>query len=146
MKDETEKVVELVRDYAQAKATDIETLVGNETVWCDPGSLELILRNLIGNAVKFTSAGRITISAFSDDGHTVMQVKDTGCGMDQLMVDEFFSPEKREVRRGTAGEKGTGLGLQLVVEHVACNGGSIDVESQPGEGTTITVKLPSKEI
>lgn len=146
LKDETEKVVELVRDYAQAKATVIDTLVGDETVWCDPGSLELILRNLIGNAVKFTSAGRITISAFSDDGHTVMQVKDTGCGMDQPMVDEFFSPEKREVRRGTAGEKGTGLGLQLVVEHVACNGGSIDVESQPGEGTTITVKLPSKEI
>ncbi len=146
LKEETEKVVELMRDYAQAKSTVIDTQVEDETVWCDPGSLELILRNLIGNAVKFTSGGKITITAFSDDGHIVMQVKDTGCGMDPLMMKELFSAGKREVRRGTSGEKGTGLGLQLVAEHVARNGGSIDAESQPGEGTTITVKLPSKEI
>jgi len=146
MRTEAEKVVELVRDYAGAKSTIIDTVVGDETVWCDPGSLELILRNLIGNAVKFTSGGKITISAFSDDGHTVMQVSDTGCGMEPAMVKELLSAGSREVRRGTSGEKGTGLGLQLVAEHVARNGGSIDVESRPGEGTTITVKLPSKEI
>lgn len=146
LRTEAAKVVELVRDYAQAKSTVIDTVVGDETVWCDPGSLELILRNLIGNAIKFTSGGTITLSAFSDDGHTVMQVKDTGCGMDPLLVTDLFKTGKVEARRGTSGEKGTGLGLQLVAEHVAHNGGSIDVDSQPGAGTTITVKLPSKEI
>ncbi len=145
IRDEVDRVVELVRDHAHSKSTVIEKEVGDETVWCDPGSLELILRNLIGNAVKFTATGKIVISAFSEGGQTILKVKDTGCGIDPARVKKLFSPATLEVSRGTAGEKGTGLGLQLVAEHVARNGGSIDVESQPGEGTTITVILSSKE-
>lgn len=115
----------------------------DEKVWCDKESLQLILRNLVGNAVKFTGNGIITLETSTAGEFTEITVSDTGCGMDNATTDNIRNMIFAESRRGTMGEKGAGLGLMLVSEHVLRNGGTLDVESSPGNGTRFIVKLPS---
>lgn len=145
VKEETRKVVELMKDYATGKSNEIVVEMGDETVWCDAGSFHLILRNLVSNAIKFTSGGKVILRSFRDNGTTILEVEDNGCGMDETTLAGLFESGMKEVHRGTGGERGTGLGLGLVSEHVARNRGSVAAESLPGKGTVIRVNLPSKE-
>ncbi len=139
---EAARVFELLKEYASGKNNVIDILTDGETVWCDPESLSLILRNLVSNALKFTASGRVTIRSYSENGYTIIEVTDTGCGMDEFTREQLFKSGFKEGRRGTSGEKGAGLGMMLVAEHVERNNGTIQVTSRPGEGSTFTVKLP----
>ena len=108
----------------------------------DKNGLRTILRNLIGNAIKFTpEGGRISISANTLNQHIQLKISDTGVGMSSEQMDKLFGPETSS-HAGTGGEKGVGLGLQLVNDFVKKNGGSIQVESEQGKGTTFLVTLP----
>jgi signal transduction histidine kinase/lipopolysaccharide biosynthesis regulator YciM len=146
IKQEAEKVVSLYKESAQAKSDTIIVSLSDEKAWCDPESFQLILRNLVNNAIKYTSGGKITISGWSEDGHTTLQVSDTGTGIPAEMLADLFSSGKMETRRGTSGEKGTGLGLQLVSEHIRQNGGAIEVKSDQNKGTQFIITLPAREI
>lgn len=146
VKEEILQVVELMKDYASGKSNTMVVEVAEETIWCDPGSFQIIMRNLLSNALKFTTGGSITLRAHQSNGTTTLEVTDTGCGMEAHLVEELFKPGWKEVQRGTGGERGTGLGLSLVAEHVARNQGSVSAESQPGKGMTVKVKLPSHKI
>ena len=102
-----------------------------------------IFRNLISNALKFTPEnGEITIKCSSENENAKIEVGDTGIGMSQDKVDAIFQFDSKKSTYGTSGEKGLGLGLQLVHEFVEENKGTIEVRSEEGKGTTFIVRLP----
>lgn len=113
------------------------------SVYADDQMLNTILRNLIFNSVKFTNiGGKIEISAENGDAESVIKISDNGIGMDKDAIKDLFALEKKSISKGTAGESGSGLGMIIVKEFVDAHKGKIQVESEPGEGTTITITLP----
>ncbi len=111
-------------------------------VLSDSNHLSAILRNLIANAIKFTPlGGDIRVEAKTVDEKVEVAVRDTGVGMSAERLQRLFSGD-RITSRGTAGEKGSGLGLEMVKNLVQKNGGTIRAESQEGEGSVFFFTLP----
>ena len=108
----------------------------------DADMLRLVLQNLITNAIKFTPIdGRIIVSSAHNDDFVELSIKDNGIGMTPDIISELFNISKLSTTKGTAGERGTGLGLQLCKEFVQINGGDIRCESESGKGSTFTFTL-----
>ena len=104
---------------------------------------ETILRNLISNAIKFTPEfGSIFISFDNSGDEILIKVKDTGVGMDADQITKLFKLEMTHSTVGTAGERGTGLGLILCKELVEKQGGKIWIESEINSGSTFFFTLP----
>ena len=105
--------------------------------------LETVIRNLLSNAIKFSeTGGTVSISANPENGNTVIKVTDHGIGMSRDQTEKVMS-NSGYTRRGTANEKGAGIGLTLVREFIAIHKGSIKISSEEGKGTSITVTLPN---
>ena len=108
--------------------------------------LATVIRNLASNALKFTSSnGRITISARSANSSSEFAeiiVSDTGVGISPEDLTKLFKLETHHTTQGTADEEGTGLGLIICKEMVKRNGGQIWIESEVGQGTTVTFTVP----
>jgi two-component system phosphate regulon sensor histidine kinase PhoR len=121
---------------------------GPDTFSSDERLLNLVLKNLVENSVKFTpGGGSITVSFASTQIHTrpavVLEVADTGCGIPSQHLDRVFERfyQVDAARSGTAG-RGTGLGLAIVKHAVAALGGTVNLESTVGVGTVVTCTLP----
>ena len=117
-------------------------------IWvnADANILETILRNLLSNALKFTpSGGRVELRAVCDAAAVKVMVTDTGVGLSEENAANLFLVGKRSRQTGTAGEKGTGLGLILCKEFVEKHGGKIGVESTLHHGTTVWFTLPRSD-
>lgn len=112
-------------------------LSDNLTVYADSNMLQMVLRNLISNAIKYShSRGNITISASrQESGETIFSVKDNGIGMSKKLIDSLFRIDIKTSREGTNGEPSTGLGLLLCKEFIDRHNGRIWVESVEGKGT-----------
>lgn len=111
--------------------------------WADRNTTMTIIRNLVGNALKFTpQEGEVKIRAAIDDESILIQVTDNGVGIPAEKLNDLFKLQAKKSTWGTDGEKGLGLGLQLVYDFVTLNKGKIDVESTPDQGTTFSVWLP----
>lgn len=109
----------------------------------DRNILSLVLRNLILNAVKFTeSGGKVWVEAREHGNEWAISVSDNGTGIKPEVQEFLFTKTSSYTSRGTANEKGTGLGLILCREFVEKNGGKIWFESKPGEGSTFHFTLP----
>jgi PAS domain S-box-containing protein len=136
----------------KAAASEKEIQLVNEVdnnlhVWADRNMLNTVVRNITGNAIKYTEAGGlITFSATIKNGEVRLSIKDTGLGMDPETMKNIFIPEKTQSTPGTSGETGTGLGLIISKEFVERNNGRLEVESTPGKGTTFIIVLPAKEV
>jgi PAS domain S-box-containing protein len=107
-----------------------------------------ILLNLLSNAVKFTpKGGKITVRAWSepDRGH-VLQVIDTGIGVARKDIPNIFKPFAQIDSKLNRRHQGTGLGLALVKNLVELHGGSLEFESEPGAGSTVTVRFPKSRM
>jgi signal transduction histidine kinase len=116
-------------------------------VWADKNSLMTILRNLTSNALKFTSpGGTITLSALKTNDTVTISVQDTGVGIEEDKLKTLFEVSEEKVTRGTKGEKGTGVGLNLVHDFVKINKGTIRVSSKVGLGTTFEFQLPAPSL
>jgi signal transduction histidine kinase len=112
-------------------------------VWADENQLNLVLRNLISNALKFTYvSGTVTISYQNNNNRGKIAIQDTGTGISPENIAKLFNPNAHFSMQGTKGEKGTGLGLALCKDFIERNGGTISVESNPEEGTTFFLDLP----
>lgn len=114
--------------------------------YADEDMLNLVLRNLISNAIKFTpQGGSISVSANSSNQETQIHINDTGVGISQQSMEKLFVKNINPTTLGTANEKGTGLGLILCKEFIEKNNGSIAVTSTPGKGSTFTITIPEQE-
>ena len=112
-------------------------------IFVDKNAIITILRNLIGNALKYTPAkGSISLSAVQNGERTCIYINDTGLGMDREKLSMLFVPNLNKVHEGLDGQKGSGIGLLLVKELVDLNKGSIKVESMPGKGTSVQLIFP----
>jgi two-component system sensor histidine kinase GlrK len=130
-----------IAPYAEAKGIHMENQVNTgHSSWRMDGERILdVLRNLLGNAVKFTpEGGRVTIDANPLNGGLKVAVSDSGPGIPKdrlaLIFEKYQSSDQK---------KGTGLGLAIVKHIVAAHGGKVWVESDPGKGSTFTFILPS---
>ncbi|WP_405140297.1 ATP-binding protein [Sphaerisporangium sp. NBC_01403] len=113
-----------------------------ETLLTDEVLLSRILRNLLSNALKFTESGTVDMTAYSEDQDVVFVVADTGIGIpeehQERVFEEFFQvPGSAQTRA-----RGTGLGLPYARRLAEVLGGTLSLASVPGEGTTVTVRLP----
>jgi signal transduction histidine kinase/ligand-binding sensor domain-containing protein/ActR/RegA family two-component response regulator len=113
----------------------------------DSGRLRQIIVNLVGNAVKFTDQGGITIRLYTkqdnSDTPLIIEVEDTGSGISQEDQSKVFAPFKQVGK--LAGKQGTGLGLSITRQFVQLMGGDISLESTPGKGSIFRISLPIQE-
>lgn len=109
----------------------------------DRDMINSVIRNLMTNAVKFTKRDKkVEIKVAPKDGELEISVIDEGVGIEEENMQKLFRIDDKFKSTGTAGEKGTGLGLIICREFVEKNGGEITVQSKPGEGTTFSFTLP----
>jgi ligand-binding sensor domain-containing protein/signal transduction histidine kinase/CheY-like chemotaxis protein len=113
--------------------------------FADYNMTDVVVRNILSNSIKFTDYnGSIAIrSAIGNDGSILLSISDTGVGMRKDQLKKLFSLDKHSIMSGTAGEKGTGLGLIISKEFLEINKGSIRVESTIGKGSTFIIGLPA---
>ena len=111
-------------------------------LYTDPARLKTVLKNLIGNAVKFTARGSITIDARSTHGGVEISVADTGIGIAKEQQAVIFEPFRQVDGSTTRYYGGVGLGLHIVRRLLGLMGGNISVESEVGRGSTFRVWLP----
>jgi signal transduction histidine kinase len=132
---------------SKQKGVYLENKIQNEIfVYADINMIDTVLRNLVSNAVKFCRQGdSISISAESDNNMIKVCVADTGIGITEEHQKLIFDDITFTVR-GTANEKGTGLGLPLCKDFVERNGGNIWVESSFGKGSRFYFTLPSGSV
>jgi two-component system sensor histidine kinase/response regulator len=139
-----EEVANLLRAEAERKGLTFKVeLAQRPEMLADEEHLKQLWTNLISNAIRYTpSGGSVVASVDEKDGRIIGMVSDTGVGIaaDDMsrIFDEFYrTPQAKEIE-----EHGTGLGLPIVKEIVETYGGTIDVESELGKGTTFTFNLP----
>ncbi len=112
-------------------------------IYADYPMIDAVVRNLLGNSIKFTaSGGKISVQSEEVNDQTLIRIQDTGIGMTKEQIENAFRIDKNSSSRGTAGETGTGLGLIIISEFLEINKGAIDIESEPGKGSTFTIKVP----
>lgn len=105
-------------------------------------SINTVVRNLLSNAIKFTpQGGKIGARLVVGSGRVTVSISDTGVGMEPSVVQKLFRIDTKHSTKGTANEKGTGLGLILCREFVEKNGGTITVHSRPGEGSVFDISF-----
>jgi signal transduction histidine kinase len=138
------EVTELYENVAEDKSIAIETDIEDGlTVPADATRLRQVLANLMDNAIKYTpSGGRVTVSAGRSGSQVSISVADTGIGI--ASQDQPHIWERLYRGDQSRAERGLGLGLSLVRAIVAAHGGTVDVSSQPGQGSVFTVRLPAE--
>lgn len=140
------KIINTVQGVAMTKDIEIVNKIEKDIfVFVDEGLIMQVLNNLLSNALKFTkSGGWIQILAEHSEHPRFLKVtvKDNGVGISEDNLNQLFRLDSKLTTEGTAGEKGTGLGLTLAWEIVNRHGGKIWVESQMGEGSSFHFTLP----
>lgn len=132
---------------AKEKGIKLNNTIHNSVfVYADKNHFEIVLRNLLNNAIKFSNSGNeITISCEPANNDMIaFTVSDQGIGIPADKLNGIFNAAFSHTTFGTNNEKGTGLGLQLCKEYVELNKGTISITSKEGVGTSITFTLPSK--
>tara|TARA_R110002051_G_scaffold262306_1_gene322213 strand:- start:1586 stop:3661 length:2076 start_codon:yes stop_codon:yes gene_type:complete len=137
--------IKLLHEIANNKAINIKNNIPSDTtVWADKNQIDVVIRNLLNNALKFTNEnGEISFKAEKVGNYIQVSVTDNGVGLKPETQKQIFSKQNTLITTyGTANEKGTGLGLSLCKEMIENNGGKIWVESIFGLGSTFYFKLP----
>lgn len=141
-----EENVQLLASVPNKEIKLINQIHPETLAFADSNTVNLVLRNLMTNAIKFTNdGGEVVIDAEDRGNEWLVSVKDNGVGMNDDVLNILFDKTAPYTTRGTANEKGTGLGLILCKEFVEKNGGRIQVESEPGKGSTFSFTIPKTE-
>ena len=114
-------------------------------LYTDPGKLKVVIKNLIGNATKFTEKGSITVNAYGCGSGIEIDVIDTGVGIPADELPIIFEPFRQLESAKTRRFGGTGLGLHIVKRLLELLGGRITVESEVGHGSTFRVWMPTNQ-
>lgn len=140
------ELVDLIKDFARSKEVTVSCEVeeGMGSMMADPQTIHRSLLNLINNAIDacmededIDKDHKVEIRTYKEDAWICFEVKDNGCGMDDEIQEQLFDP-----MFSSKGGKGTGLGLLVTAKLIQEHNGRIDVETQYGQGSVFTVKLP----
>jgi len=144
----TEEILSQISSQSLSKKIKIHNAFSPDTlVFADREMIKTVLRNLITNAIKFTpEEGKITLQDSANDRSMIIEVRDTGMGIQEDLLPNMFSIDRNYSSPGTKNEEGTGLGLILCKEFIEKNGGEIWVESKFGEGSTFSFTLPIENV
>ncbi|MBK6379366.1 MAG: HAMP domain-containing histidine kinase [Chitinophagaceae bacterium] len=136
-------VKQMLRLQAENKKIYVSTQADKPIyIYADKDMMNLVLLNLVSNAIKFTPQhGEVSVSALVKDETVEVHVQDTGKGISSENLQKLFS-NNYFTTRGTANESGTGLGLMLCKEFLTKNGGEIFVQSEEGKGSRFTFIIP----
>lgn len=140
-----EEAVSLLRPRAEEKSIHVEVVAptGPVEISSNRGAVDRILTNLLENGIKFTpEGGRVTVCVWADEEAAHLEVEDTGVGIMEEALPDIFEAFKQESEGLGREFEGTGLGLSIVRHLTEALGGEIDVETEKGEGTRFTVRLP----
>lgn len=126
------------REVGDKKIDFVNAVKDDQMVAADRNMLDLIIRNLVSNSIKFTEeGGKVEVTTeYGPKKSLIVMIKDNGIGMSSDQMEKLFDTSTLYTTRGTANEKGTGLGLRLCKEFVERMGGNIWVESVEGKGST----------
>lgn len=140
--------ITLLRISSEEKKIIIQDLIASNTmIWADPTHVDFVIRNLIANSIKYCPPqGSIIISSAAGNkpGFTDFFINDNGRGIKADRLQKIFNIQS-ESTTGTAGEKGTGLGLIMCKGFITANGGEMTVESVEGEGSTFRFSLQNHQ-
>jgi len=142
MVDDTMKALGVI---AAAKHLTLSYIVRNdvpEIVWGDPVRLRQILVNLVGNAVKFTRAGEISVNVWRSANEIRFDVCDTGIGIEPALRKQIFQPFVQADSSHARRHGGAGLGLAIVTRLLEAMNGTVDVKSEQGTGSIFTITIP----
>lgn len=140
-----EENVKLFKTIASAKKISLShSIPKNFIINSDKNIVNLVVRNLLSNALKFTfEGGTIQISTLRSEQDVFINVKDSGTGMDETTLENLSERETTVSVAGTSNEKGTGLGISLCKEYLSKAGGELLIESAKGMGSKFTIRLPA---
>lgn len=142
--DAIDDVVKLLRPLATAKGLNLSSRVAANlpSISADGDRIRQVLHNLIGNAIKFTEQGSVTVDADRHGDQLRVQIRDTGVGIPADRLERIFEPF--EQADGSSGRRygGAGLGLSIARQLVVAHGGSLTVLSEPGRGSVFSFTLP----
>ncbi|HLA63035.1 MAG TPA: ATP-binding protein, partial [Rhodothermales bacterium] len=132
----------VLRPLAEQKGLQLVLAGATAPARADRAALGRVLVNLIGNAIKFTEHGGVTVTAGTGADGVYLRVTDTGVGIAAAFLPHLFDEFKQESEGHERTHEGNGLGLAITKRLVVLMGGTIVVESAPGHGSTFTVTLP----
>jgi PAS domain S-box-containing protein len=144
---EVKRAAEELRPKAEEKSVALEVETDGQPVWAraDEGGVQIVLQNLLSNAIKYTEEGGVELRTYQEEEEAVLEVEDTGIGMESGMAEDLFEPF-RQASEGWGREyEGTGVGLAVTKRAVEEMNGQVEVETQKGEGSRFTVRLPQAE-
>lgn len=139
-----EENIALLSEIASNKSIKLVNRVEPNTLtWSDSNQMDIVIRNLMSNALKFTpEKGMVTIGAIEKLNKWEIYIRDNGIGMNEETMGKIFSKDSTHTTYGTNDEKGTGLGLSLCKEMVEKNNGIIWVNSAPNKGSSFYFTIP----
>ncbi|MBI4805376.1 MAG: PAS domain S-box protein [Desulfovibrio sp.] len=140
--DLVQEVVQTAESFAASKDIVVTSYSEPLELMADPLRLKQALLNLVDNAVKFTDAGTITIGVEKTGNNALFAVSDTGEGISDDGISRIFDAFHQADTSSTRKAQGTGLGLTIVKRIVELHGGVLNVESEPGKGSTFYIALP----
>ncbi len=138
------EVVELLNPLADQKGIDFVQVNPDQSVWMtsDIKKCKHIFYNIVGNAIKFTEAGKVEVLVKATNNEVAVQVTDTGIGIHPSHVENIFDEFRQADSSTSRRYGGTGLGLAIARKYAHMLKGSIQVDTQPGKGSVFTVLLP----
>jgi signal transduction histidine kinase len=136
--------VSLLQSTADIKQLTIEIdLLKDATIYADREMIEFVVRNVLHNAIKFSrTLSKIGIKVEKINEAIVLIIRDEGVGMSAEVLKSLTYQELGVSTKGTANEKGTGLGLVICREFITRNNGHLSIESVLNQGTTVSIKFP----
>jgi signal transduction histidine kinase len=131
---------------AQEKGIDLRREPREVSARADEGGIQIVLRNLLSNAIKYTrEGGTVWVRTYREGGQAVLEVEDTGIGMEPEVADRLFEPFRQASEGFNREYEGTGVGLAVVDMAIEKMGGTIEYETEKGEGSRFTAWLPRAE-
>ncbi|MCG8614117.1 MAG: ATP-binding protein, partial [Pseudomonadales bacterium] len=143
-----DEVTSLLAQNSNAKNIYLRTYIDPqfpERVYGDPTRIRQVISNLIGNAIKFTEHGGVSVFLGVEQNSAVLRVEDTGIGISRNALHKIFSPFSQAYSDTTRKYGGTGLGLTLCKQLVTHMSGSLEVDSEEDVGSCFTVRIPLRE-
>ncbi|WP_462252518.1 PAS domain-containing sensor histidine kinase [Ekhidna sp.] len=135
--------IELYQGLIDRKKIKVSVDIEPETIAIvDANHLKIGARNIIHNSLKFTGeGGKLNIRGLQIENNVILEIADSGLGMDQTKIDSILKKEVQNSKSGTAGEAGTGLGLSLSLELLEKNNCDVAISSELGKGTVTTISM-----